>query len=166
MKKMNIEYREVKLDNNGEGFIRKYTNPLSKTYQYEYALYKAMVGRFGAVIPKSRCLNSLMLYFKELPHKNEIEDGVRKKSQEDILDEIESLISRDIIGNIYFPMMNICAAEVITKEESDGMHSFTFTDGIYGFRLCLDMQGKGRPKRILVEDIFDNEDPIIEKEIA
>lgn len=35
----------------------------------------------------------------------------------------------------------------------DGKHTFTFTDGIYGFSVRLDMAGKGRPKKIEVQNL-------------
>ena len=41
-----------------------------------------------------------------------------------------------------------CAAEVRILLEDDGTHSFVFTDGIYGFKVHLDIQGKGHPGRI------------------
>ncbi len=161
---MKNTYKEVKLDNNGKGNDRFYKNPLNMVFQYEYALYAAVSDLFGLVKCKSLCVDSLKMYFLELPHKNDscekaaegASDKRRKKTQESLLAEMTQLVSRDVIGIIIFPMMSVCAAEVRTVLEADGTHSFIFTDGIYGFRLHLDMPHKGRPKGIKVENYGTN----------
>lgn len=156
-------YREIILDNNGQGFDRSYRNPLTKAYQYEYALFVTMAGLFSSIRCQSMCIESLKLYFAELPHKNENNESGdartentnrgKSKSQEAVLEHVEQLVNRDVIGHITFPQMNICAAEVVTVPEKDGTHSFVFTDGIYGFRLhILVSSRKGRSVRIEVED--------------
>lgn len=164
MEKRTIKtYTEVMLDNNGLGFDRSYKNPLTKVYQYEYALFLVMASHFSSVRCQSMCVESLKLYFAELPHRNENadnnneqNDGAKKpktKSQETILEAVEQLVSRDVMSQITFPQMSICAAEVLTILEEDGTHSFIFTDGIYGFRLhILVSSRKGHSARIEVED--------------
>ncbi len=52
-------YREVSLDTDGKGYDRHYKNPLSKTYQYEYALYLAISELFGSVRPCRLALKAL-----------------------------------------------------------------------------------------------------------
>ena len=154
----NEKYREVSLDVGG--YDRFYKNPLTKTFQYEYALYKAVSDLFGTVRCNSLCMESLKLYFSELGHKKEAEDKAAAeeagsnaksgKTQEGLVEEMKYLVSRDVVGHITFPQMNICAAQVKTIEEADGTHSFIFSDGIYGFKLSLEMKGKGKPARIRV----------------
>ncbi len=161
-KKTNTNYKEVKLDSKGKGINRFYKNPLTRTFQYEYALYLTVSDLFASVCCRSMCIDSLRLYFSELPSKNQ-NDGDsetyverdkenNKKTQESVLAEVLALVSRDVIGHIDFPMINICAAEVSTLPEDDGTHSFIFTDGVYGFKIRLDMK-KGHPSRIMVEDL-------------
>lgn len=64
----------------------------------------------------------------------------------------EILVAKNVIGNISFPMMNVCAAKVYTRLEKDGTHTFIFTDGIYGFSVHLDIFMKGHPKGVEVRD--------------
>ncbi len=139
---MTTNYKEVNLDRNGRGEDRSYRNPLTKAFQYEYALYLTVAGLFGSVRCRSMCADRLKLYFTELGEK-----------KDNLLSEMEQLVAKDVTGYITFPMMNVCAAEVKIIPEKDGTHSFIFTDGIYGFKLHLDMPEKGRPKHITVEDL-------------
>ncbi len=166
---MTKDYKEVNLDKNGREEDRFYKNPLTGVFQYEYALYLAVADLFESVRCRSMCVDSMKLYFLELGNRKEnagssgnqpAQDGAAKKSrktQEDLLDEMKLLVSRDVIGHITFPMMHICAAEAKTIQEEDGSHSFVFTDGIYGFRLHLENPGKGRPERIEVTDLNKKE---------
>lgn len=158
-------YKEVNLDRSGRGEDRSYKNPLARVFQYEYALYLTVSGLFASVRCRSMCVESLKLYFLELGHRkdNTENDGDQaardyagrkgRSTQEDLLSEIGVLVRRDVIGNITFPMMHICAAEGKTILEDDGTHSFIFTDGIYGFKLHLDIPAKGHPGKIEVEDL-------------
>lgn len=156
-------YAEVILDNNGQGFDRSYKNPLTRAYQYEYALFVAMAEHFSSIRCQSMCVETLKLYFAELPHRNENADNTngqdgdtnkaKGKSQEAVLEHVEQLVIRDVIGHVTFPHMNICAAEVLTTLEEDGTHSFIFADGIYGFRLHIFISSRKRHSaRIEVED--------------
>ncbi len=159
-KNIKVSYKEVSF----EGFVmdRNYKNPMTKIYQYEYALYLVVAGLFQSVRCRSMCIESLMLYFRELP-RGEKEEEVPtpqenvKKSQKKLVEEMEKLVERDVIGHITFPMMSICAAEVMTKQEEDGTHSFIFTDGVYAFSLHLNMLRKGHPKGIEVVDFQTKE---------
>ncbi len=63
---------------------------------------------------------------------------------------MRKLVTRDVIGNITFPMMDVCAAEVMAVSYEDGTHRFIFTDGIYGFVLKLNMIA-GYPDGIIVK---------------
>ncbi len=157
------KYKEVKLDNNGRGEDRFYKNPLTRAFQYEYALYLTVAALFESVRCKSMCVENLKLYFMELGHKKDNtendkdqvkeSDSKSKNTRENLLAEMESLVRRDVIGHIVFPMMHICSAEVRTLLEEDGSHSFIFTDGIYGFKLHLDIPRKGHPRKIEVKDL-------------
>ena len=153
-KNNNVSYTEVSFD--GYAMDRTYRNPLTIVYQYEYALYFAISRLFHSVRNRSLCIGSLMLYFCELPRKTKEENKdpkeITKRTQIKVLEEMETLVARDVVGNIVFPKMNICAAEVITAAEDDGTHSFIFTDGVYGFSVHLDMPRKGHPKGIKVKN--------------
>ena len=165
-------YTEVDLDRIDRPPERFYKNPLTKAFQYEYALYLAVSGLFESVRCRSRCVESLKLYFTELGHKQDRpEDGddtgsVRdeagksnRAAQEGLLKEMELLVNRDVVGHVEFPMMHICAAESKTILEKDGTHSLVFTDGIYGFKLHIDVPAKGHPRKIEVSDLFRKESP-------
>lgn len=159
-KNNNVSYKEVSF----EGLVidRNYKNPLTNVFQYEYAFYLVVTDLFQSVKCRSMCVGSLMLYFRELPKGAKEEEGTApqenvKKSQKKLVEEMEKLVERDVIDHITFPMINICTAEIMTRLEEDGSHSFIFTDGVYAFSLHLDMPLKGHPRRIEVKDI-----PIIE----
>lgn len=162
-KRTNKIYKEVKIDGNGNGMDSTYKNPLTKIFQYEYALYTTISRLFTSVRCRSRCVNSLELYFRELPHKaksninsegqKEKDNEKKRNTQEGFLLEMAKLVDRDVIGHITFPMMSVCAAEIKTVLEKDGTHSFVFSDGIYGFSLHLDMSGNGHPIQIQVKDL-------------
>ncbi len=152
-------FREVTLDRGG--FDRFYKNPLTRVYQYEYALYSSLSDLFASVRSNSKCLESLKLYFKELPTVSEKTDetaqtgvGKKGKSREDILSEMAAMTERDVIGNVTFPMMQECMSEVRVATRPDGTHTFIFTDGIYGFKAHLAIDRKSRPGRIVVESLY------------
>ena len=155
-KEKNVSYKEVSFD--GMTADRNYKNPMTNIYQYEYALYTVMSELFQTVRCKSLCPESLMLYFKERPRgvkeeENSDENGTPKRSQRKLLEEMERLVERDVIGHISFPMISVCAVEVLTALEEDGTHRFIFTDGIYRFDLHLDMGRKGHPRGIEVRNV-------------
>ncbi len=141
MDRNNRKYIEVHFGENG--YDTHYRNPLTKTYQYEYALYLAVSELFASVKCKSGCIESLKLYFSELP-----------EGSNGVADEMATLVQRDVAGSITFPMMHACAAEVRTRLEKDGTHTFIFSDGIYGFSVHLDKMKKGHPGKILVRDCY------------
>ena len=148
---MNKNYTEVKMDSNGMGYERYYKNPLTKAYQYEYALYKVISEMFGSVRPKSRSIGTLKMYFSEMPRDRR--EGGKKKTQEELLEEMRALVERDVVGNVRFPMMSTCAAEAKTITVEGDTHKLVFTDGVYGFCLKLDGVEKGHPHRIAVANM-------------
>ncbi len=154
----NRNYSEVQLSENG--FDSHYRNPLTKTYQYEYALYLAVSELFASVTCRSGCIESLKLYFAELPagqdpKQTDPDAGstTRSKTREGIIREVSFLVNRDVAAKVNFPMMHVCAAEVRTRLEKDGTHTFIFSDGIYGFSVRLDDVHRGHPRKIAVRDI-------------
>ncbi len=149
-------YKEVSIDVGG--IEKRYKNPLTKLYQYEYALFKALSELFTSVKCRSMSAESLMLYFKELPLKagenNNLNGaGSKKKTQEGLLNQMRSLVLKEVSGHVTFPMMNICAADAHIKLNGDGSHTFIFTDGIYTFSTHLKMQGKGSNLKLEVFDL-------------
>ena len=152
----NRNYTEVHFGENG--FDRHYKNPLTKTYQYEYALYLAVSELFASVTCKSGCIESLKLYFSELPEgSNGASDDVadagmarKPRTRDSFIKEVRALVQRDVAAGVDFPLMHACAAEVRTRLEKDGTHTFIFSDGIYGFSVHLGKLEKGHPRRILV----------------
>ena len=166
-------YKEVNLDSNGCGADRSYRNPLARTFQYEYALYLAVADLFETVRCRSMCPDRLRLYFMELGHKKEntstngdqdtpdttgnTAGNKNRNTREGLLEEMKAFVSRDVVGHIVFPMMHVCQAEVKILLEDDGTHSFVFTDGIYGFKVRLDIKGKEYPTKIEVTNLGQRE---------
>ena len=149
MKKKN--YNEVSLD--GRNVDRHYRHPMTKQFQYEYALYETVSDLFKSVRCRSMSMESLALHFAELPHTKDGANEVRKGSQEDIVAEVANLVTRDVVGNITFPMMHICACDSMSILEDDGTHTFLFSDGICGFSVRLRLSENGHPKKIEVKDL-------------
>ncbi len=157
MGEVKTSYKDVTCSFATGDFDPRYKNPLTRTFQYEYALYRSVAGLFEKVICKSKNVENLSLYFSELPEKtvrseNEYgqNTGRKKHTQEKVLDEVMGLVSRDVIEHINFPMIHRCAAYAYTVPEKDGSHSFVFTDGIYGFAVHMDVPAKGHLGKIEV----------------
>ncbi len=153
------KYTEVKID--GASYEKSYRNPLTKIFQYEYGLYAAMTELFDHVECKSMCIESLRMYFKEMPLRGQDGSSAKNKdpkkniemNQEKLLENMRMMVSSDVTGNITFPMMEKCAAEVTTITRKDGTHWFIFTDGIYGFALHLTMEKNKKPVAIEVKEL-------------
>ena len=130
-----------------------YTNPLTKQYQYEYAMYSIVSGMFEGVECGSLTLEQLKLYHAELVKESRSDNSKEKYSytkQKELDNEVLAMVKRDVVGHIEFPQMNICKAEVKIRKDKNGCHSFTFTDGVYSFTLRMQAPRKGRRGRILV----------------
>ena len=151
----NTSYTEIAIETKGAD---NSSNPLSKTYHYEYALLCAVSDLFGSVVNRSN-VEPLKLYFAELPdEKKETgamsqSPGTKKKTKEDFLKEVSALVEDKVCGHVEFPMMHICRAEMSVIPEEDGTHTFCFTDGIYGFSVHINVPRKGRPKEVEVIDL-------------
>ena len=158
MNNQNTRYTEVSLD--GQGLDRDYRNPMTRQFQYEYALYKVVSEMFKAVSCRSsRCIETLELYFKELHYGNpssageKLDDPERKRTtQWDIIEEMTSLVERTVPGKVTFPMMHLCRAEAFVNAEEDGTHTFRFTDGIYDFSVHMRKLQRNGEIRIDVQD--------------
>lgn len=135
-----------------------YTNPMARTYQYEYAMYLKTAELFGGIACDSRCLTTLRLYYADLVTESRLTHQPSYEKQYLLEEEVGQLLERDVLGKIDFPAMALCQAAVLVDREKDGSHTFIFTDGIYGFSLRLKMSGKGRPVRILVRSLSPREE--------
>ncbi len=165
------KYTEVKLPS-CEGISNHYKNPLTKTFQYEYALLTEVSNLFKETVCKSQCIDTLKMYYNELPsmeqleaeleHSEQIDDTDNKantecvkRTRESVREEARFLIERYVMERISFPMMSECKARVLVIPRNDGTHAFLFTDDIYAFLVRCEMIRKGHPKRIIVRS-FDN----------
>ena len=110
----------------------RYTNPRTRLFQAEYALYETVSKLFAGVDCRSFTLESIKLYHAELS----------EKAGEKLEEEIKYLVGRYLTGKVCFPAMNICRAEVEIRNNADGTHRFTFTDGVYSFSLQLKISRK------------------------
>ena len=132
-----------------------YTNPLTRQYQYEYAMYKIMSDRFAGVECRSLAIDQLRLYYTDLVKESRnANDKVNYShaKQETLDSEVQHMLERDVDGHIYFPQMNICKAEVRIRRDKNGCHGFTFTDGIYSFTLRMEAPDKKKRGRIVVRN--------------
>ncbi len=149
----NKEYREVKMDIGG--YDRTYKNPLTKTYQLEYALFLSICSLFKEVKSDSYALDSLKLYFSELPiNNNEAEGrgGKPKVTRGKLMAVTDKLVRDDLVGHVTFPMINECIAFAKVTTNDDKTHTFTFGDGIYTFGVRL-VNKKREPLSIEVKDL-------------
>ena len=112
----------------------RYTNPLTRQFQAEYAMYEAVSSLFAGVICRSLTLENLKLYHAELS----------KEKSEELENEVKHLIGKYLTGKVCFPAMNICKAEVKIRNNADGTHRFIFTDGVYSFSLQLKTSRRSR----------------------
>ena len=134
-----------------------YKNPMEKTYQYEYALYMLVSDLFQTVVCNSMCIDSLKLYYMDLVKENRNTGNPSYEKQYVVEEEIQTLIEKDVIGKIKFPGMHVCRAEVTVRTKEDGAHVFTFSDGIYGFSVSLNMKENDRPEEIEVVNLLTQE---------
>lgn len=159
MKEKKITYTEVRID--GTDYGRYYRNPMTRIYQHEYALFLAVSELFASVRRKSLCLESLKLYFSEMPHFQEKSAGEEKeaentnkgKTQEKLLEEMRCMVKEFVVGQVTFPMINVCTAEATTVLRADNTHLFVFSDGIYGFAVGIEKNKTDRKVHIIVRDL-------------
>ncbi len=154
MNKENSIYTEV--DPGWDGYEKTYINPLTKTFQYEYALYQVLSGLFKSVECSSKCIETLKLYFAELArgssdpgsvlNDNTESGSSKRKTQEGLITEITHMVERDVQGHVNFPDMHNCRARMKVLRNKDGSHIFVFTDEVYSFAVRLNMPRKGRKK--------------------
>ena len=104
----------------------KYENPMERAYQFEYSLYRQVSDLFCKTRCRSKVADRLYLYYREA--------GTRH-----IDPVISGMIRRDLVGNITFPMMHECQAEVHIRLLENGLHEFVFTDEVYAFSVSLKM---------------------------
>ncbi len=122
---------------------------------------------FKETVCQSQCIDTLKLYFNELPIKEQLENESMQSDQDDnagcdantenvkrtresVREEVSALIDRYVIGKVSFPMMQECMATVQVFPRNDGTHAFLFTDDIYAFLVRIEKINKGHPKRIIV----------------
>lgn len=130
-----------------------YTNPLTRQYQYEYAMYKIVSEMFAGVECRSLAIDQLRLYYADLVKESRSDSNKEKYSyakQREVDADVQSMVERYVKSRIEFPQMNICRAEVRIRKDKNGCHSFSFTDGIYSFTLRMVSPTKKRKGRILV----------------
>ena len=139
-----------------------YKNPMSNVYQYEYALYMLVSNLFEKIISSSRVITTLRLYYAELVKESKETGHLSYEKQYLMEEEIQKMITRDLVGKITFPGINRCRAKLTVRTSNSGLHIFRFSDGIYGFEVFLELKRDkrtgaavitGRPKGILIRNI-------------
>ena len=130
-----------------------YKDSMTKVFQYEYVLFVMVSDLFKAVEYSSRCIERLGLYYAELIKENKTTGHLSYEKQYEMEEEIEAMVRRDVSRQIVFPGIHMCKANVSVKTMDNGMHTFIFTDGIYGFSVSLMMGKNNRPKGIRVDNL-------------
>ena len=110
-----------------------YINPMTKVYQYEYALFMIVADMFRAVECNSRCIERLRLYYAELVNENGITGHLSYEKQYEIEDSIQKMVTRDVIGKFVFPGIHMCKAKATVMDRGNGYHTFLFSDEYMGF---------------------------------
>jgi len=103
----------------------RYKNPLTRQYQYEFCIYDLMSKRFKTVECNSRCIDSLELYYAELVGNTETGNPSYKR-QDEVYDECQMLIDRDIVGRLALGNTLSNTAKVSVSLQRDGGHVFRF----------------------------------------
>ena len=102
-----------------------YKNPLTKLYQQEYALYIAMCSRFRNTRCRSVAIQTLALYYAELVKENKDTGHITYKAQDELDDEMDYLVDRDVVGKVRFPDGDVINVSVILCQNR--LHMFVFT---------------------------------------
>ena len=123
-----------------------YKNPLTKVYQYEYAIYTILSSYFKSVKCESNAIETLRLYYSELIKTNSNGHDSYEKQYE-MEEEVERLIQKSLIGKITMPAIQDRDVHVTVTRNEDETHSFTFESGSYSFtyRLVLEEIEDKRP---------------------
>ena len=130
-----------------------YKNPMTKVFQYEYALYMLTADLFARVVCRSSVtVERVGLYYAELSKMSKKEERISYEKQYELEQEMQSLIQRDVIGKVAFPGMHMCHAELTIRTREDGSHIFVYSDGVYGFELTLKWDQKNRCVGIAVRN--------------
>lgn len=121
-----------------------YRNPMTKIFQYEYALYLLMSELFHDVHCSSVfALETLKLYYMDLVSTSK--SGYASYEKQYVIEEkIRCWIKRDVIGSVRFPLMDRCKVEITMKQNTDFSHIFIFSDGIFAFSVRLNLDKKKR----------------------
>ena len=121
---------------------KEFKNPMTKFLQYEYALYMMVSDFFHKVHCDSLVLKTLDLYYKELVSENRETGKASYERQYRVEDKIQELINRDIADKVVFPSMETSDVELTILNEKNGLHSFIFSNGIFGFHIGLKLGSK------------------------
>ena len=151
MEKMMKRYEEVNFDTVIPD--KDDTFPKNRLLQYEYALYVIISQRFYSISNKCFGIDSLKLYFQELPGTtNTQKAGRHRVTQADILEKVECMADKDVFEHIRFPQMSSCKATIRVLPRTDGTHVFLFSDGTYAFAVSFILSDKRKPKKIEVRN--------------
>ena len=101
-----------------------YRNPLTKTYQYEYAMLLVIDRLFRSTSSRSMCIETLRLYYSELVKTND-NGNLSYTRQIEMEDECEKIIKRDFIDRIKIGSLADIDA-VISENRPKTAHTFSF----------------------------------------
>jgi len=127
-----------------------YRNPLTKTYQYEYAMLLVIDRLFRSTSSRSMCIETLRLYYSELVKTND-NGNLSYARQIEMEEECEKIIKRDFIDKIKIGSLAETDAVISVKQTKDGSHIFIYDCGV-GRRFAIKMSRR-YPKRISVKDM-------------
>ncbi|MBR4582157.1 MAG: hypothetical protein IKO32_13080 [Lachnospiraceae bacterium] len=122
-----------------------YKNPLTKVYQYEYAIYSLLTGYFKSTECNSRAIESLRIYYSELVSVSATGKCSYEKQYE-LEEKCKALIHKCISGKVRMPHASRRHAKVIVTPNPDKTHTFTFQSGKDSFSY-----------RFVIEEVKDEE---------
>ena len=127
-----------------------YRNPLTKTYQYEYAMLLELGRLFRSTTSRSMCIETLRLYYAELVKTND-NGKISYSKQLEMEEECNKIIKRDFIDRLSLGVLSEADAKITVKKHKDGTHIFIYDCGD-GRRFAVRMTRKF-PKKIKVKDL-------------
>ena len=133
-----------------------YKNPLTKIYQYEYAVYTLLTGYFKSTECNSRAIESLRIYYSELVSVSATGKCSYEKQYE-LEEKCETLVQKCILPKISMPGANLRHVKIYISPNQDKTHTFTFKSGEYYFSYRFVLE-EIKPKEVIVKSTEEGRD--------
>ncbi|MCR5747857.1 MAG: hypothetical protein K6G03_09120 [Lachnospiraceae bacterium] len=127
-----------------------YRNPLTKIYQYEYAMLSVLNGYFKSTSSKSLCMETLRLYYAELVKTNDNGNPSYVK-QLDMEDECEKMLKKAFSNRINMGDFSKLEAIIHVYQAKNGSHAFIYDCG-QGRKFAIRISCN-KPRKIKIKDL-------------